>query len=102
MVETRAYVTDEAPFLTLAQGEHQCSETRSRPSGGCKAGNDDLLAFRRLDLQPIICTGSREVLAIGALGHDTFEAVTVGFLKEFSAALLTVAAELYQLVAWQD
>jgi hypothetical protein len=45
MIETRAYVTDEAPFLALAQGEHQCSETRSRPSGGCKAGNDDLLAI---------------------------------------------------------
>ena len=90
MAEARTYVTNEAPFLAFADGERQCSEKGPRPSRGCKAGNNDLLAFRRLDLQPIICTGSRQVLAIGALGHDAFEAATVGLMEEFLAEGSTV------------
>jgi hypothetical protein len=85
MAEARTYVTDEAPFFAFADGKRQCSETRPRPSRGCKAGNNDLLAFRRLNLQPIICTGSRQVLAVGALGYDAFEAATFGLSEEFRA-----------------
>src|SRR5689334_18179693 len=102
MAETGTYVTDEAPFLALADGERQCSETRPRPSRGCKAGNDDLLAFRRLDLQPIICTRSRQVLAVGALGHDAFEAAPVGLSEEFRAEGRAMMAKRDQFVLGQN
>src|SRR3954470_2071913 len=98
MAEARTYVANEAPFLALANGECQCSETRPRPSRGCKAGNNDLLSFRRFDLQPIICTSARQVWAIGALGHDAFPAVTLSLYEEFRAEGRAVIAKHDQFV----
>src|SRR3954454_15574329 len=102
MTEARTDVTNEAPLLALPNGERQCSEAGPRPSRGCKAGNDDLLSFRRLDLQPIIRPGSRQVLAFGALGHDAFQAVTLGLLKEFRAKGCAVMAKCEQFMLRQN
>src|SRR5215204_1333730 len=102
MTEARTNVSYEAPLLALAYGERQCSEAGSRSFRGCETGNDDLLAFRRLDLQPVICPRPRKVWAIGALGHDAFQAVTVGLRKEFRAEGCAVMAKRDQFVFRQN
>src|SRR5436190_5482675 len=102
MAEARTYVANESPFVALADGERQCSEKRPRPPRGCKAGNNDLLSFRRFDLQPIICSSARQILAIGALGHDAFAALTVGLCEELRAEGRSVIAKRDQFVLRQN
>ena len=58
--------------------------------------------FDVFNLQPIIRTGSRQVLAIGALGHDPFEAVTVRLMEEFRAEGSAVMAECDQFMLRQN
>src|SRR4051812_46421349 len=102
MAKARTYVTDEPPCLPLAHGHHQGSKTRSRLLGSCKPRNHDLLAFRGLHLQPLICSESRQVLAIGALGHDPFEAAALCLTKEFRAEGAAVLAKRDQFVPRQN
>ena len=100
--EPRADMTDIPPAVILAHREGQRSKERPGALWSREAGNNDFLTLRGLYLQPVVSTGTGQIFAVCALGHDPFEAFSLGFLKEFSAALLTVAAEFYQLVARQD
>src|SRR5215218_565899 len=83
MAEASTYVTNETPIVALPHGKYECSETRPRPLGSCKASNDDLLAFGCLDLEPVICSNSRQILAMGALGHDPSKPLPSASWKNF-------------------
>src|SRR5689334_4752495 len=101
MTEARTDMANETPILALSDCECQCSEAGPRPLRGRKPGDDYLLALRRLDLQPTICPSSRQVLAIGTLGHDTFEAITLGLVEKFLAEGWAVTAKCDQFVLRQ-
>jgi hypothetical protein len=100
--EPSANMTDIPPAVILPHREGKRSKERPCALWSREPGNNDFLTLRGLYLQPVVSTGTGQVFAVGALGHDPFEAFSLGFLKEFSTALLTVATELYQLVARED
>lgn len=65
-------------------------------------GDHHFLPLRRLDLKPVRTPGARRVHAIGALGHDAFQSLSLGFREERRTIRVTVTAERDQLVARQD
>ena len=87
VAEPRADVTDIPPAVLLAHCEGKRSKERPRPPGRRETRDDDFLAFRSLDLQPVVGAGARQIFAVRALGHDALKAFALRFLEELCAAM---------------
>src|ERR1700754_2419918 len=93
MAETGPDMTDVSPGVGFSHCKDQGAEKRPCAPGCRKASNNDLLPLRGLHLEPVGCSDSGGVGAVGALCHDAFEALALGLGKKPLAATFAVIAE---------
>ena len=102
MDEACADMADIPPGIFLAHCKDERSKKWPCSPWSRESCDDDLLAFRSFDFQPVLGAATRVIGAARALGHDAFKALPLGLLEERPAGRLAVTAEGNQLVARQD
>ena len=74
VAETGADMADIAPCSSRRGPPAPAPRNTGGSAGRGEAGDHDLLSPRRLDLEPVGGPRTRQVGALGSLGHDAFEA----------------------------
>src|SRR5258705_11901748 len=92
VAEASAYMSDVAPCVVFPHGEDQGAEERPSAPGRREADNHHFLSLCRLDLQPIRGSASGRIRAVGALGHDAFQALPLGLGEEFRTSPFAMRA----------
>ena len=102
MAEACADMADIPPAIFPRTARTSAPKNGRVRRGSRESCDDDLLAFRSLDFQPVLGAATRVIGAARALRHDAFKALPLGLLEERPAGRLAVTAERNQLVARQD
>src|ERR1700760_2261244 len=95
-------MADVAPGLVFPDRENKSTEEGPAALRGRESSDHHFLPLRRLDLKPFRTPAARGVHAIGALRHDAFQPLSLGFREELPTIRFAVTAERDQLVARQD
>src|SRR5438045_2228077 len=102
MREPRPDMTDIAPCILVANGQHQRPEMRPGSLRRGEADNDRFLPLAGLDLEPVLAARAGEVPALRTLGHDALKVELLGLFEQALAMLRPVLAVDQQRILGQQ